>query len=167
MSQKLYKLTDQDGQTRNHTQWGENVTHSGTGKAELCTDGVIHAYEDQNIGLFMNPIQAGFKNPRLWECSGEVAVRDHQLKCGCFTLTTIRELEIPPISTDQRVAFAIWCALKVCDDANFNQWCENWISGTDRSLGAAAEARAAARAAEINNLDLFAIAQRAIEWKDQ
>jgi hypothetical protein len=39
---KLYKLTDEHGQTRGGTQWGEGVTHTATGTGtELCSDGWI------------------------------------------------------------------------------------------------------------------------------
>ena len=35
---KAYKLTNKNGQTRNNTQWGPNVSHSATGnpEQELC-----------------------------------------------------------------------------------------------------------------------------------
>jgi hypothetical protein len=44
---KLYKLTDENGQTKNHTQWGENISHSASGDSnqDLCSNGWIHAYE--------------------------------------------------------------------------------------------------------------------------
>ena len=41
---KLYKLTDAEGRTKGETQWGENVTHSVTGKPKLCSSTVLHAY---------------------------------------------------------------------------------------------------------------------------
>ena len=77
---KLYKLTDRDGQTRNGTQWGPGMSHSGTGKGELCGPGWIHAYEHPLIAVLLNPIHAIFQNPRLWEAEGEVGLRDGQIK---------------------------------------------------------------------------------------
>ena len=50
----LYKLTDGDGQTRGGTQWGPGVSHSGTGKGELCGPGWIHAYEHPLIAVLLN-----------------------------------------------------------------------------------------------------------------
>lgn len=35
---------------------------------------------------------------------------DGQLKCGCKTLTTVREIPLPAITTEMRVRFAILCA---------------------------------------------------------
>ena len=141
---KLYKLTDGDGKTRNDTQWGPGVSHSGTGEGGLCGPGWIHAYEHPLIAVLMNPIHADFKSPRLWEAGGEIAIRDGQLKCGCKTLTTVREIPLPAITTEMRARFAILCAKDVCACHAWNAWADKWISGEDRS---AAAARAAADAA--------------------
>jgi hypothetical protein len=143
----LYKLTDGDGQTRGGTQWGPGVSHSGTGEGELCGPGWIHAYEHPLVAVLMNPIHAKFKNPRLWEAEGEVVLRDSQLKCGCKTLTTVREIPLPSITTEMRVRFAILCAKEVCADLSWNAWADRWLSGEDRSEAAAGAAALAARAA--------------------
>ena len=148
----LYKLTDRDGQTRNDTQWGPGVSHSGTGKGELCGPGWIHAYEHPLIAVLLNPIHANFQSPRLWEAEGEVGLRDGQLKCGCKALTTIREIPLPAVTTEMRVRFGILCAKEVCAYPAWNAWADRWLSGGDRSeaaaAAAAAEAAAAAAAAE-------------------
>jgi hypothetical protein len=144
---KLYKLTDGDGQTWNGTQWGPGVSHSGTGKGELCGPGWIHAYEHPLIAVLMNPIHANFQNPRLWEAEGEVALRDGQLKCGCATLTTVREIPLPSITTEMRVRFAILCAKEVCACLSWNAWADKWLSGEDRTQAAAERACVRAEAA--------------------
>ena len=141
----LYKLTDRDGQTWGGTQWGPGVSHSGTGEGELCGPGWIHAYEHPLVAVLMNPIHADFKNPRLWEAEGKIAIRDGQLKCGCKTLTTIREIPLPSITTEMRVRFAILCAKEVCASYSaWNAWADRWLSGEDRSEAAAEAAWAAA-----------------------
>ncbi len=117
----LYKLTDQDGYTRrnydNACLWGENVSHSGTGEGDLCGPGYVHAYTHPLLAVLLNPIHADFPAPRLWEAEGAIAKSDRGLKVGCVTLTTIREMPLPIISTEQRVRFAILCAKTVCVDA--------------------------------------------------
>lgn len=150
---KLYKLTDANGCTKNNTQWGENVTHRaqgyGAGTGDLCSDRYIHAYEHPLLAVLMNPIHANFDRPRLWEAEGEVVTRDGQLKCGCVELTTIREIPVPVMTTDQRVEFAIRCALAVYNETSFVAWANKWLDGADRSAARAAwAAGAAARAAE-------------------
>ena len=142
---KLYKLTDSYGKTCNDTQWGPGVSHSGTGEGGLCGPGWIHAYEHPLIAVLLNPIHADFKKPRLWEAEGEVVLRDGQLKCGCRTLTTVREIPLPEITTEMRVRFAILCAKEVCASYRaWNAWADKWLSGEDRTQAAAKAAKAAA-----------------------
>ncbi len=141
----LYKLTNEHGKTQNDTQWGPGVSHSGTGEGGLCGPGWIHAYEHPLIAVLMNPMQADFKNPRLWEAEGEVGLRDGQFKCGCKTLTTIREIPLPEITTEMRVRFGILCAKEVHECSTWNVWADKWLSGEDRSAASAYEAWALAR----------------------
>ena len=169
---KLYKLTDGDGQTRNDTQWGPGVSHSGTGKGELCGPGWIHAYEHPLVAVLMNPIHANFQNPRLWEAEGEVGLRDSQIKCGCKTLTTIREIPLPSITTEMRVRFAILCAKGVCACPSWNAWADRWLSGEDRSEDASEAASkaawavwpAAAWAAQAASAAYRSVAYRSEAW---
>ena len=146
---KLYKLTDENGRTRGGTQWGPGVTHGGTGEGGLCGPGWVHAYEHPLIAVLLNPIHADFAHPRLWEAEGEIALRDGQLKCGCLSLTTVREIPLPVVTTEMRVRFAILCAKRVCNDVEWNLWADKWLSGEDRTAWAAeAAARRAEAAAE-------------------
>lgn len=144
---RLYKLTTQDNMTQNNTLWGPGVTHaakeSGGG---LCSGSWIHAYSHPLVAIIMNPNHANIKNPKLWLASGNPGCHDGQLKLGCKTLTTVRELSLPKISTEHLVVFAIDLSLRVFDDIGFALWANAWKSGTDRSCAAARAARAAAYA---------------------
>ena len=184
----LYKLTDENGYTRagesNACLWGENVSHSGTGKGMLCTEGWIHAYTSPLLAVLLNPIHADIENPRLWEAQGVVEKSDKGLKVGCKTLTTIREIPLPEISSNQRIAFAILCTKEVCQDKKWNLWADKWLSGEGRSpslvgivantayyaahvaapvANAAASAARAAHAAD-STLNLISIADKAMEY---
>jgi len=166
---KLFKLTDGDGKTRNDTQWGPGVSHSGTGEGGLCGPGWIHAYENPLIAVLLNPIHADFKHPRLWEAEGEIAIRDGQLKCGCKTLTTIREIPLPEITAEMRVRFAILCAREALTAADaackaWNAWADKWLSGEDRSAAAAAKAAAAAAKAAYDATGAARAAYDAAAW---
>ena len=139
------KLTDQDGYTRRGEEgellWVENVTHKAAGKGtKLCSDGFIHYYDYPEIAVFMNPIHAVIQNPRCWEIAigeGEIK-RDGQLKSGTKgTVTTIREIPLPVITTEQKVEIAIRCAMTRQRPAKWTQWAEKWLSGEDRTSEAA------------------------------
>ena len=109
----LYKLTTQDGWTRkgenNACLWGAGVTHSGTGKGDLCGPGFIHAYTSPELAVLFNPIHANIRDPKLWESEGEVAKTDRGAKVGCVSLTTLRELPLPVATDEIRRRFAMLC----------------------------------------------------------
>lgn len=118
---KLYKLTDEKHQTKNECQWGKDVTHSveeGSRNAKLCSSGVIHACQNPNLALLLNPMHANISNPVLWEAEGEIVVEDWE-KVGCHELTTTRQMDLPGWYTDLgnrkqvMVQFAVFCAESV------------------------------------------------------
>ena len=144
---KLYKLTDEHGQTHSKTQWGENVTNTANGEGDLCGPGWIHAYTDPLLAVFLNPVHADFKSPQLWEAEGEVGKEDCGLKVGCTSLTTIRRMNVPAVTTEHCVRFAVLCVRQVYSEPAFLAWSEKWLSGEDRSGTAAWAAAEAAKAA--------------------
>ena len=144
---KLYKLTDHNHQTRNNTQWGPGVSHSGTGKGRLCSKGYIHAYTHPLLAVLLAPLHVLWSAPALWEAEGDVVLSDLGLKVGCVTLTTTKQIEMPIVTTEQRVRFAILCATEVYEEPGFVAWAEGWLSGKNQAAEAEAAARAAAWAA--------------------
>ena len=168
----LYKLTRQDNTTSDGAtlEWGAGVSHTATGTGtQLCSPDVIHAYTHPLLAVLLNPIHANYKNPKLWRCEGEVVANDHGLKVGVKTLTTIEEIPLPVVTTEQHVKFAILCAKQVCKDEKWNAWADKWLSGEDRSAAAAEAAwaaawaaRAARLAARASDIDLIALAAQAI-----
>ena len=145
-----YKLTTQEGKTRNETQWGENISHEATGdiKQGLCSDAWIHAYTHPLLAVLMNPAHAMIKNPILWEGKGEGEAKFEPLKCGFRKFTTLRQIPLPEVTDVQKIAFGILCAKEVYKDSSWNQWADKWLSGEDRTKSSAdAAADAAAYAA--------------------
>ena len=145
------KLVTQKMKTRvnenNETTWeiGKQVS-AKEGKPVLCTETVVHFYEDELLAIFMNPIHANLKNPRMFEVEtcGEI-IRDN-VKSGCKSLKLIREIEIPKITKEQKIAFAILCSLEVYKEKSYVTWAENWLNRTDRSRESASAAYASASA---------------------
>ena len=147
----LYKLTTSDFRTRpnmpGETYWSEGFTLKTNGKGSLCGPGFIHAYTHPLLAVLLNPVHADYQNPVLWEAEGEVIKSDKGLKVGCTKLTTIRRIPSPKITQEQRIRFAILCALEVCANVSFNRWASSWFSNKDRSASAAAYAARAAQTA--------------------
>ena len=136
---KCYKLTDQNGKTRNNTQWGEIVSHTASGESghELCSDGWIHFYTSPFLAALMNPSHANFKSPRLWEAESSGEELHELLKSGSKTLTTLKEIPLPEISLIQKVAFSILCGKEVYKDKDWTAWADKWLSGEDRTTESA------------------------------
>jgi hypothetical protein len=149
MAKFLYKLTDEFGSTKNNTHWSEGIKHEIAKELRdstkpLCSKHYLHAYESPLVAVFMNNCHAKFSKPRLWLATGWVSKRDGQLKCGCFSLKIIKEIQLPKLTVAQRVRIAIYCALSHPVSNNFHTWAVDWLSGKDRTRAAAHAAYAKA-----------------------
>ncbi len=138
------KITNSKGLTKNNTQWGENVTHEIKVKGrELCSDQVFHGYKDEYLAVFFNPIHGDYgEDMLLWEAEGNVVANDGT-KLGFKKQTTIKQIPIPKITTEQRTEIAIRRSLMVYKEESYKEWAENWLSGKDRAESAAWSARSA------------------------
>ena len=118
---------------------GTRKWYETTGERDLCSPDWLHFYSDPLVGMFLNPIHANIKNPRLFRVKVEgKGLDDHGLKCGYSRAKLIKELTVPQISSVQRVRFAILCAKKVYKEKEWNKWANNWLSGKDRTEESAA-----------------------------
>jgi hypothetical protein len=136
---ELYKLTDKNGQTYGGCQWGENVTNSTSGRGDLCGPGWTHWYLHPLLAVFLNPLHGDFdlNSAILWRGEGTIGKSDRGKKVGCADGTTISQIPLPNVSTEQKVAFGILCALSLPQSPTFTTWARNWLSGVDRTLDAA------------------------------
>ena len=143
-----YKLTDKNGNTKNNTHWEVGTTHEATGDLSqgLCSDAYIHVYDDPLIAVIMNSRHAHIIEPILWRCevSGDSLVES--LKSGYRVVTMLERVELPVLSNEQLIAFAILCSLKVYRAEHYVKWAEDWLSGKDRSRGSAVAAYTGAAA---------------------
>ena len=146
----VYKLTNQEMQTCGGFQWKLGEIKEASGEGPLCSSGWLHSYEDPLLAVLHNPIHAAINSPRMFTADtlGGRVLYDLQLKLGSTQLVLLEEIRVPQITTAQRVAYGILCALEVCKSDHFTSWAERWLSGEDRSADAAAaaawrEARAA------------------------
>ncbi|HEU4538610.1 MAG TPA: hypothetical protein VFS00_31030, partial [Polyangiaceae bacterium] len=85
----------------------------------------------------LNAMHANVADPVVWECEGDVCVRDKSgLKVGCTRLKTVARLEVASPSPAQRARFAIWCAQSVLPVAQ----CPPWHAWADAFLAGSPEA---------------------------
>ena len=176
-SKTCYKLTNQDMTTHNGYKWEINKwrkVNAKDGDGNLCSGSFLHAYTDPVLAIFLNPIHANISNMRLFRAEGRGRFADDNgLKIGYSQMRLVEELPVKMPTTEQRVKFAILCAMEVYDRPDFLDWCHKWLIGEDRSQDAAADTAAwAAEAAEAaawaaaearKQIDLIAIARKAME----
>ena len=142
-----YKLTTQELTTYKGFAWeiGKLYTIDKMG-AEMCSDQVFHAYASPPLAVLHNPIHANIANPRLWQAACDVVISDG-MKCGAKSMTLIRELPLPVVTLNQRVAYGIYCALTIYTEPAYVAWAARWLSGEDRSFRSALVTSRAAWAA--------------------
>ena len=133
-----YKLADVGDRTMRGTQWGVGVTHAATGDPAqgLHSDAYIHAYEHPLLAVFHDPIGNNFGSAaHLWEAESDddEPVREGPISLGVRSLTTLRQIPLPQITTEQRVRYAILCGKAVYTAEEWVTWADNWLSGADRS----------------------------------
>jgi len=133
-----YKLTNQKLQTYKGFQWQLNRWVKVDGKGNLCTKHWLHCYNHPLLAVLLNPIHARIKNPRLFQVNVEgKKLSDKGLKFGFTQMQLAKELPLPNISLNQKIAFGILCVKKINSDKNWNKWADNWLSGKDRTKDAA------------------------------
>ena len=146
-----YKLTDSKMRTFKEFQWKLRKWYETAGKWSLCSSSWLHFYNDPLVGMFMNPIHANIRNPRLFRAEVEGNfIDDKGLECGYSRAKLIEELSVPQISPVQRVRFAILCAKEVYKGKKWNKWADNWLSGKNRTEKSAASAAYTAKSAAEN-----------------
>lgn len=163
-----YKLTDQKMQTMGSCQWVLGEWKETDGSGELCGPGWLHAYKHPLLAVLHNSIHAEIKEPRLFKVQvfGKEK-RDGAMKCGFTKMRLAEEIALPEVTTIQRVAYGILCALDVCQDAEFQEWARKWLSGEDRSWAAArAAAIRATRDTRAAWSAWYAIEGAAAAWAD-
>jgi hypothetical protein len=141
-----YKLTNKYMQTFGGCQWEIGVEKTTSGEGKLCNNGWLHYYNDDNLAVIFNPIHANFSTDmRMFECKVEGIINnDRNVKFGCTSLTLIKEIPIPVITTVHRIAFAILCTKEVEENVDWNKWADSWLNKEDRSKKSANAAAAKA-----------------------
>lgn len=133
-SLQKYKLTNQNLQTYGGFQWTLGNKETASGEDDLCGPGWLHYYHHPLLAVLLNPIHANIKEPRLFEVLAEGEHKDDRgLKGGCTEMTLLKEIPLPEVTEEHRIAFGILCAKEVEEGKEWNEWADNWLSGKDRS----------------------------------
>ena len=144
----MYKLVTQNMTSYGDMKWEIGVTNKAIVDGnKMCSNQVLHCYASPLIAVIFNPIHADICNPILLEIECSDIVATDGIKYACKEQTPVKLVALPQVSTTQKIAFTIKCALLVCETASFITWANNWLDGTNRTAAAAAKAAKAAYAA--------------------
>jgi hypothetical protein len=151
----LYKLTDQNHQTGHRhvlTTWRKGFRPPRlSGEGPLCGSGWHHAYDHSLLAVLHNPIHADFEDPRCYKIKvheDDIGRHDGQMKVGFAAGETLEEIDLPKVTTEQQVRYAIGIAVTVYPHDEYLQWATGWIDGTDRTGESASRVARAAWAAK-------------------
>lgn len=131
-----YKLTDENMQTHRGFQWEMNKKVITNGKGELCGPGWLHFYSHPLLAVLLNSIHADIPlgDLRLFEAEvGGKKKEDKGLKEGWTEAMLVREIPVPHITANQRIAFTLFCMLEASPEPAFVSWAEGWLSGKYRT----------------------------------
>jgi hypothetical protein len=93
------------------------------------------------LAVLHNQLHANIRDPRLFEAEAAgKTIYDWQMQLKAQRMRIVREITVPAISLEQRVAYGIYCAKAVYSDPRWNEWADAWLSGMDRSQSAAKSA---------------------------
>jgi len=134
------KATLPDGKSKANTSvvWKEGITHyANKGEVVSCTNTAIHFYEHPLLAVFFAPIHTYDSKFILWEYEPVGKIETDGCKSWSIGGTTIRQIDIPILTTEQRVSIAIQAALLIYYNPSFVVWAKSWLDGSDRSTRSA------------------------------
>lgn len=130
----LYLVTDQENKTWRNILWGGNITHE-----ESNSNYHFAAYNSPLVASFMYPTYDGIAYnpavpPKIWEAIGEGESHDQGgFRNKYAKLTTTVEVAFQNPTIDQRMNFALLCAMSLILNPIFRTWAINYLRGTDQT----------------------------------
>jgi hypothetical protein len=129
-----YLVTDSENKTFGNVVWSENVVHEEMNNPNK----LFSIYDDPTVAHFMNPAYDGFKNPTIWEAEGEKTV-SFGFRHESQKIKTIKKVEMPEPTNDQRIAFAILCSLHLVSNQAFKFWAISYLKSEENRTKESAE----------------------------
>ena len=109
MNEVCCKWASEDMRTMNDTKWEVGIPNElpEEDNLELCKEGLFHYYEHPLIAFLFKDHHVPTTYTKLYKVKPEGKIVKDITKCGSTKLTLIEELEIPKITSDQKIAFGI------------------------------------------------------------
>jgi hypothetical protein len=98
----------------------------------VFSEGWLHCYSDPLIAILLNPINENIQNPRLFEVEVDGKEAHCNMKYAYKKMRLMKEVNVPKITLEQKVKFAVLCALEICGDNKFTSWAKDWYGDKKR-----------------------------------
>jgi len=149
---RKYLLVDLSGRSRRGTLIEANraaVNRQFGG--EIVSQNIWECADSPLLAVMINPLHTECVRPRLFELRG--IFKDKNI-----CLNRIGEIDIPEVSAEQKLAFAMYCVRTLSPEHAFAAWVERWLANIDRSLvGAIMVRRELERTAEQTDQSLSSL----------
>ncbi|MEE8388533.1 MAG: hypothetical protein V3R65_08150 [Acidiferrobacterales bacterium] len=124
---RKYLLADVNGRSRRGTTIEVNYTN---GKRQFGGDvvsrNIWECADTPLLAVMINPLHAECVCPRLFEIRGFGQEQNE--------IHRIREIGLPKVLAEQKLAFAMYCVHSLAPDDAFAAWVERWLANVDRSI---------------------------------
>jgi hypothetical protein len=124
--------------TYNKTKWKLGEWKETSGEANrLCSNSWLHAYSHPLLAAMYYSIHTCYgENQRFFKAEWDGKMLKNCDKVGVSKMRLIKEIQLPEITTFQRVKITIKAILKLETnkfDKKLQLWAEEWLNGKDRS----------------------------------
>ncbi|HEX19430.1 MAG TPA: hypothetical protein ENG78_01180 [Acidiferrobacteraceae bacterium] len=131
---KRYVVVNQQGDTfaHQHIEEGRVMHSANTGSEEPIVRIIMSGFDSPLLAALEYP---GSNNGirlfmlQTWQTDVD--------KGNAQACTTVKEVEAPSVSLEEKLGFFVSAALEVYKDRDFKKWARKWLSGEDRSADSA------------------------------
>ena len=126
-----YLLTDAE----NHTWRGSTIYPGHSVFSSNTQDNIVSTNADEMgesplVAIMLNPWHSQLEQQKMLELEfSQISV----VKSDPRISMLVRETQVPSVTTDQKIVFALMVIQEVYKNEVFCNWSESWISGNDRS----------------------------------
>ena len=126
-----YLLTDEDGRCFRASRLlaGTCWQYADDG-LDVISQNIWECGSTPELAVMKNPLHAESVKPRLFK----VSLREKYVGASRTRELTINEDEMPAVSPEQKLAFAMYVVRQLAPEHAFSHWVERWLSRMDRSV---------------------------------
>lgn len=131
---KRYVVVNQQGDTfaHQHIEEGRVMHSANTGSEEPIVRIIMSGFDSPLLAALEYP--GSNEGIRLFMLQTWQTEADKSNPQAC---TTVKEVEAPSISLEEKLGFFVSAALEVYKNRDFKKWARKWLSGEDRSADSA------------------------------